>query len=133
MVTVFTSKSQKIGLIGEEVACKFLMKHGFEVIERNYTRKWGEIDIIAKKSNVLHLIEVKSVSCVTLNGVLQVNYDPVQNMHHKKLNRLARAVQTYLIEKNSKGYSWQFDYIGVFIDLAKRISKVQHLEDLIIT
>ena len=47
----FTSKSQKIGELGEDLACKFLMKHEFIISERNYTRKWGEIDIIAEKDN----------------------------------------------------------------------------------
>ena len=45
----FTSDSQKIGQLGEDIACKFLMKHEFSILERNYTKKWGEIDIIAIK------------------------------------------------------------------------------------
>ena len=49
----FTSKSQKIGKIGEDIAAKFLMKHGFSVLDRNYTKKWGEIDIIAQKEEKL--------------------------------------------------------------------------------
>ena len=56
----FTSDSQKIGQLGEDVACKFLMKHNFLVLERNYTKKWGEIDIIAKKNSKIHFIEVKT-------------------------------------------------------------------------
>ena len=62
MPKVFTSEKQKIGEIGENIAVKFLMKHGFSVIDRNYTKKWGEIDIIAKKSEKLYFVEVKSVS-----------------------------------------------------------------------
>ena len=49
MPKVFTSKSQNIGEIGEELAALFHMKQGFTILERNYTQKWGEIDIIAKK------------------------------------------------------------------------------------
>ena len=49
MPKVFTSKSQQTGEIGENVAVKFLMKHGFSIIERNYTKKWGEIDIIKEE------------------------------------------------------------------------------------
>ena len=56
----FTSKSQKTGEIGEELACKFLVKHGFTIFERNYTKKWGEIDIVATKNGVLHFFEVKA-------------------------------------------------------------------------
>ncbi|MBI4691919.1 MAG: YraN family protein [Candidatus Terrybacteria bacterium] len=39
---------QKIGEIGENTACKFLMKQGFIIKDRNYRKKWGEIDIIAQ-------------------------------------------------------------------------------------
>ena len=67
MPKVFTSETQKKGEIGENIAVKFLMKHNFSIIERNYTKKWGEIDIIAEKSNKLYFIEVKSVSRETLN------------------------------------------------------------------
>ena len=61
MPKVFTSEKQKIGEIGENVAAKFLMKHGFAILDRNYTKKWGEIDIVAEKDNLLHFVEVKSV------------------------------------------------------------------------
>ena len=40
---------QKVGEIGENVACRFFVKQNFTIIERNYWKKWGEIDIIAKK------------------------------------------------------------------------------------
>lgn len=55
------TEKRKIGDIGEELASMFLVKHGFEVIERNYRKKWGELDIIAAKDNLLHFIEVKTV------------------------------------------------------------------------
>ena len=51
MPKVFTSEKQKIGEIGENVAVKFLMKHDFLILDRNYTKKWGEIDIVAEKDN----------------------------------------------------------------------------------
>jgi Holliday junction resolvase-like predicted endonuclease len=60
-----TAKRQT-GDIGEEVACKYLENKGFSVMERNYLRKWGEIDIIAQKdingAKRLYFIEVKTVS-----------------------------------------------------------------------
>ncbi len=49
---VFTSDKQKIGEIGEAVVCTFLMKHGHEILERNYTKKWGEIDIVTRVTNM---------------------------------------------------------------------------------
>ena len=66
MPKVFTSETQKTGEIGENIAVKFLVKHGFSILDRNYTKKWGEIDIIAEKSNKLYfsLIFKKSVACI---------------------------------------------------------------------
>jgi len=66
MPKVFTSKTQKTGEIGENIAVKFLVKHGYTIIDRNYTKKWGEIDIVAEKHEKLYFIEVKSVSRLTL-------------------------------------------------------------------
>src|SRR5665213_960265 len=96
----FTSDSQKIGEIGEGVACTFLMKHGFEVIERNYTKKWGEIDVVAEKEGKLYFIEVKSKSVDFLSESLAGNYKegvarPEDNMHPQKMRRLSRVIQTY--------------------------------------
>ena len=66
MPKVFTSKTQQTGEIGENIAVKFLVKHGYSILERNYTKKWGEIDVIAEKEGKLYFIEVKSVSRLTL-------------------------------------------------------------------
>jgi len=59
MPKVFTSESQKTGEIGENIAVKFLVKHGFSILGRNYTKKWGEIDIIAEKKGKIYFVEVK--------------------------------------------------------------------------
>ena len=42
---------------------KHLVKHSFKILDRNYRKKWGEIDIVAKKDNILHFIEVKTIQC----------------------------------------------------------------------
>lgn len=55
-------RTQRVGALGEELVAKFLMKRGFNVIDRNFRKKWGEIDVIATKKNILHFVEVKSVS-----------------------------------------------------------------------
>jgi putative endonuclease len=64
---IFTSPKQKIGLQGEIEARMFLMKHGFHIIDKNFSTRFGEIDIIAKKDKRFHFIEIKSitVSCET--------------------------------------------------------------------
>ena len=67
MPKVFTSETQKTGEIGENIAVKFLVKQGFSILNRNYTKKWGELDIVAEKAGKIHFIEVKSVSSYMIN------------------------------------------------------------------
>lgn len=117
---------QKVGQIGEKVACMFLEKHGYKIIDRNYRKKWGEIDIIAQKDKVLHFVEVKSVSRVT-------EYNPEENVHPWKLKRLARATQTYLLENNvSDETEWQTDILAVFLDFNIKKAKFRFTENIIL-
>ena len=53
-------KEYKFGFESENKAVKFLKSHGFEILERNFHSRFGEIDIIAKKDEILHFIEVKA-------------------------------------------------------------------------
>ncbi|MES2202959.1 MAG: YraN family protein [Patescibacteria group bacterium] len=62
-----TAKRQ-LGDQGEEVACKYLAGKGYTVLERNYLKPWGEIDILAEKAKRLYFIEVKSVSRESVRG-----------------------------------------------------------------
>ena len=135
MPKVFTSEKQKIGEIGENIAVKFLMRHGFSVIDRNYTKKWGEIDIIAKKSEKLYFVEVKSVSRDTLDNVSPETdtYKPEDNMHPWKLKRMSRTIQTYLLSKKiGDDVEWQVDLLVVFLDLKNKKAKVKVVSDIIL-
>jgi putative endonuclease len=127
----FTSKTQRIGEIGEKLAVMFLMKHGFEILETNYTKKCGEIDIVAQKDKVLRFIEVKSISRSNLENVTQETsgYRPEENMHPKKIQRFARTVEYYVMEKNvPETTEYQIDLALVYIDQIKRAGKVVLME-----
>lgn len=133
MPKVFTSESQKIGEMGENIAVKFLMKQGFNIIERNYTKRWGEIDIIAQKDNKIYFIEVKSVSRAALDFVEKDGYRAEDNMHPWKLKRLARTVQTYLISRKiPEDSAWQFDLVVVYLDLKNKKAKVKVESDIVL-
>lgn len=135
---IFTSNSQKIGELGEGVACKFLMKHGFSILERNYTKKWGEIDIIAQKGDKRYFIEVKSKSVSSLDFATGFNEDgketnrPEENMHPWKMKRLRRIVETYLISKRLGYVDWQFDLLVVYLDIDHRKARVKVIENIIL-
>ncbi|HBM15126.1 MAG TPA: hypothetical protein DD381_02080 [Lentisphaeria bacterium] len=130
----FTSNSQKIGQLGEEIACTFLVKHGFSILERNYTKKWGEIDIIAEKGDKRYFIEVKSKSVSSLDIVSgeTVTNRPEENMHPWKLKRLRRVVETYLISKRMGHIEWQFDLLVVYLDIEHRKARVKVMENIIL-
>ena len=134
MPKIFTSKTQKTGEIGENVAVKFLMKHGFAILDRNYTKKWGEIDIIAEKSNKIYFIEVKSVSRITLEDISNEidQYHPEDNMHPWKMKRLSRVIQTYLLSKKLDDIEWQVDLLVVFLDLKNKKARVKVVKDIIL-
>lgn len=134
MPKVFTSETQKIGEIGENVACTFLMKHGFDILERNYTKKWGEIDVICRKGDKLYFIEVKAVTRdLNVKRETLDSYKPEDNMHPWKLKRLSRTIQTYLVSKKvSESVEWQFDILVVFLDMKNRKARVKRVEDVIL-
>lgn len=128
------TEKQKVGQIGENIACRFLMKRGFNIIERNYWKKWGEIDIISEKEGILRFIEVKTVSRENLDNVTHEtdDYRPEDNIHPWKLKRLSRTIQTYLLEKSDDDTDWQFDIIAIYLDMVSKKAKVQFLEDIVI-
>lgn len=57
--------NKKIGDLGENIATVFLEKRGFEIVDRNYRNKIGEIDIVAQKDGFYHIIEVKTLKIPT--------------------------------------------------------------------
>ena len=135
MPKVFTSETQKTGEIGENIAAKFLMKHGFAILDRNYTKKWGELDIVAEKEGKIYFIEVKSVSRETLidvNRETMDSYHPEDNMHPWKLKRLSRVIQTYILSKNLDEKEWQLDLLVVFLSLKDKSAKIKVVSDIIL-
>jgi len=124
------SPKRKIGDIGEEVAVKYLERKGFRILERNYLRKWGEIDIVAEKGNLLSFIEVKSVS--RENGS-RGTYRPEENVSPTKLKRLHRAIRTYLLDRKvPDSREWRVDVACVYLDFSTRKAKVEMLENIIL-
>ena len=136
MPKVFTSEKQKIGELGENIAVRFLVKHGFSILDRNYTKKWGEIDIVAEKAGRLYFVEVKSVS--SFNDFQDVSHETGEyraedNMHPWKLKRLSRTIQTYILSKKiGDEKEWQVDLLVVFLNTKDRKARVKVVSDIIL-
>ncbi|RXK12511.1 hypothetical protein CP965_07960 [Halarcobacter mediterraneus] len=80
--------SKEKGKLAEQKACKYLEDYDFYIIETNFfAKKLGEIDIIAKKNNIYHFIEVKSA----------LDYETaINNITPSKLSKLKRSIEYYL-------------------------------------
>ena len=130
------AKHNDIGALGEEIAAEYLTGKGMSVIERNFRRPYGEIDVIARATNgTLVFVEVKSVSWETSRGdpgsVSYETHRPEDNIHPQKLRRLSRTIEAYLAFKRYEG-DWRFDVIAVFIDSTTKQARIRHTEDVVI-
>ena len=79
-----------LGRIGENKAAKFLRKNGYKIIERNYTNKIGEVDLIALYGNLLVLIEVK-----TRSNIIYGN--PADAVDYNKQRKYVLMAEGYLM------------------------------------
>jgi putative endonuclease len=123
--------NKEIGRIGEDIACQFLIQRGFKIIDRNYLRSWGEIDIIAEKLNVVRFVEVKAVSRESLPDISRESndYRPEENVHPAKLHKVARTAEMYM---NSKGdqREYQIDVVGVYMDVKGKKARCRLFEQV---
>ncbi len=130
MPKVFTSQSQRTGEVGEDIAVRYLLGKGYSIVERNYTKKWGEIDIVAKKGTMLYFVEVKAKTQHLGPRTIDA-YQAEDGMHPWKLRRLRRTIQTYLIERRYDG-EWEFGLLTAYLNPASRTAQVKFLENIII-
>lgn len=128
----------KIGAYGEEIAQKYVSKLGWQVIAVNYLKKWGEIDIVARETaqneTIIHFIEVKTVSYETKialeQAVARRTWRPEENVHYKKIQRLNRAIESWISEQNYEG-EWQIDVVAVRIVTREKYATVKFLPNVI--
>lgn len=106
-------------------------------MERNYRKKWGEIDIIAEFRGTVHFVEVKTVSYGTKDRYVSrdrfISHEtwlPEENVEGRKLDRLLRTVETWLLEHKYDG-EWQIDVASVWIDMEGKRGKIKMLENII--
>lgn len=131
------------GDIGEQIAAEFLMKRGFTIKDRNYLRKYGEIDIVSVHQGTYHFIEVKTVSCASLAALVKGDesgvsrgtldrYRPEDNVHPWKLKRLGRVIQAYILDKRLWDIDWVLDIMTVYIDKRTGESTLKIIEDIVL-
>lgn len=122
------TENQKIGALGEDIAESFLVKHGYSIVERNYLKKVGEIDIVCKKAGKFYFVEVKTVSREIVSHETKDDYRPEDNLHAQKIVRLGRAIDIYLEERGVE-CDWEIIGVMILLDEKQKKAKVTLLEN----
>lgn len=118
---------RKLGDIGEKIARGYLKKQGYQILEQNYQKPWGEIDIIAQNNKGLIFIEVKTR---TVSEGQSLN--PEENVGFNKKRKVIRTAQTYLLEKKYPLETpWQIDVIAVELNIQTRKANLKHIKNAI--
>ncbi len=128
-------KKNKIGAFGEEIAVKYLQNKGLSIITTNYLKKWGEIDIVARGTGKIRFVEVKTVSYETRKDLERAishgTWRPEENAHFKKIRRLNRAIESWIME-NSYGGEWEIDILAVRIVPREKYATVKYIPNVIL-
>ncbi|MCI1958563.1 MAG: YraN family protein [Clostridia bacterium] len=101
-------KNKAKGDFGERLAARELVKKGYEIVKRNYRKRDGEIDIIAKKDNLIVFVEVK-LRLGTQNGM------PSEAVDAKKQMKIIETAKNFISEKNISDFEFRFDVIEILV------------------
>jgi putative endonuclease len=114
---------QRLGHRGEQLAAEHLMRRGFEIVERNYRTRWGELDIVAFDGRTLAFCEVKTRR--TADGAR-----PFEALHARKQAQVRHMALRWLSERGGRRFAplLRFDAIGVTVDASGRLVALEHLE-----
>ncbi len=97
--------SRAKGNQAEDIAISYLQDRGFKIVERNFYSRFGEIDIIALKDEVLHFIEVKSGE-----------WDPIYQITSSKISKILKTAEIYM-SKNRLDFDYSFDALIISEDI----------------
>jgi putative endonuclease len=113
-----------LGALGERLAAEHLERRGFEIVERNFRTRWGELDLVAFDGSVLAFVEVKSRKIGRNGG------NPFEAINWRKRSQVRKMAGRWLIERRERPYAdtLRFDAIGVTFDLSGRLLAIEHLE-----
>ena len=104
------------GNAGEDAACAYLVRRGYEILERNFRRRCGEVDVIARKRGVLAFVEVKRRSGLGFGR-------PAEAVDAKKQRHIVQTALLYLMENGMEDAQVRFDIIEILP------ARVHHIEN----
>lgn len=132
---------KELGNFGEKIACYYLGKKGYKILDRNYSKKWvqgpqkGEIDIVAEKDKIISFIEVKTLRWAQDSQKTSAQgggFLPEDKVNFQKQKQLIKVAQDWLSEKRiSLESKWQIDVISIKIDPNTKKAKIRHFKNAI--
>lgn len=107
-----------IGNLGEKAACSYLKKHKYNILCKNYKKRYGEIDIIASKTDVVSFIEVKTRKNSDFGRACEA-------VTKTKQDKIIKTAYTYIAEKKLD-CNYSFDVIEIYHENGK-IKEIEHI------
>jgi len=105
-----SSSWSEFGALAESKACEWLKSLQYKILDRNWKRPWGELDIVAQKDGVMHFIEVKA-SVQHHEG-----FEPFVRAGSVKMAKVLRTARTWLaVHHYDNETEWQIDIISVIM------------------
>jgi len=110
------------GRVGEKAAEDFIVKKGYQVLERNFRTRFGEIDLIVQKAEVVIFVEVKTKTGDSFG-------EPWEMVGSRKLEQVRKMGEVWNMKNNWEGQCW-IDVVGVWLDRDGQVEKVEHWENV---
>ncbi|MDO5038192.1 YraN family protein [Clostridium sp.] len=116
------SFNKKIGYYGENIAKEYLIKNGYNIICKNYSNRFGEIDIICKKYDILCFVEVKSR--------YNKNYgSAIESITYKKIQNIKKLTKYFLLSNNYKNFFIRFDVLEIYFNTKNNNYNIIYTKD----
>ena len=114
---------KSLGRLGEQLAADHFERLGWQVVERNYQTRFGELDLVALDAGTLVFAEVKT--CRLGRG------QPWDSLHARKQVQVRRIAGLWFSERRGAAFfeRVRFDAIGVLVDDRDALVRLDHIED----
>jgi putative endonuclease len=100
------------GRKGERIACRFLLKKGFDILARRHRNRSGELDIVALERDTLVFVEVKTRSSREFG-------EPWEFVDWRKQQILRRTAEQFIADYDLEQYAYRFDIVSVLGEKAE--------------
>lgn len=113
---------KQTGNLGEDLAARFLISKGYDIIGENYYSRYGEIDLIAQKDQKTVFIEVKTRKNLSFGA-------PEESFTPKKVQSLVKCAEKYAQENRLELDDWQIDLIAIELNKDDSLKRIEHFAD----